>query len=196
MYLFFKIKKQMTKVLRYITSLALGSCFVITSSTPVLSEEDVLINPRHYECTYLSNKWTTIVTQNYKTLKFIEYASKDFLKSGWSPQTRCRQISRKLELNERNDNLEFFVPGYFNGMEVVCASKIAERKNLCLDEEVLLTVLPGQSADKVIQHFNDFMIKTAIPPLAQSPKTLVTVRRNGESYNVLDVNRAIYLLKD
>jgi Circadian oscillating protein COP23 len=186
----------MTKVSRFISLLLFGSFFISVSSSPALSEDDVLISPRHYECISLDGRWITTVTQNYKDLKFIQYVSDAFLGSGWTHEKRCKQISMKFELNERNGNLEFLVPGYRNRMEVVCASKDTRSKNECSDDEVLFTVLPGQNASEAISYLDAYVLKTATPIFSQSPKTVFAVTEDGSTYNVMDINRAIYLLKE
>jgi hypothetical protein len=130
------------------------ACYLVLSM-PAFSRE--ANNPRTYKCERYNNQWSTVIYQNYSKGPFLVFKHNDI--PDWSPEKRCNRVSERLELNERKDNLDYFVPGRFNSMEVVCASKTNQPKQQCQEEEVLFTVKQGDTAEKAIETIDDSILR-------------------------------------
>jgi hypothetical protein len=169
---------------------------VFSQETP--SDEFMTRSP-YYECRNYKNDWTTTITVGNRTIPFLIYKSKFFLtKTGkWGPEERCVEVAKRLNFNQRNNPGYFFVPGRVNGKEAVCISQTIEKKELCRNEDLLWTAIPGnKSASDMIEYIGKYLINTNSDPLVQSPKFLFKVLgEDGIKYSVLNVKRAITQLK-
>jgi Circadian oscillating protein COP23 len=179
------------------------SLVLISSINRVLSQEtnddDFVTRSPYYECKIYKSDWTTTVRVGNQTVPFLIYRSKNFVtKAGkWEPEERCFEITRRLNLNQRNNKAYFLVPGLVNGREAVCTSQTIRKKELCRNEDLLWTSIPGnRSASDMIDYIGKYLINTNGNPLVQSAKFIFKVRgEDGIEYNVLDMRRAITQLK-
>jgi hypothetical protein len=164
------------------------ACYLVLSM-PAFSRE--ANNPRTYKCERYNNQWSTVIYQNYSKGPFLVFKHNDI--PDWSPEKRCNRVSERLELNERKDNLDYFVPGRFNNMEVVCASKTNQPKQQCQEEEVLFTVKQGDTAKKAIETIDDSITKTAARVQEQQSKvrTEVIDKTGKVIYTFINVDKAI-----
>ena len=79
---------------------------------------------------------------------WIRWVSNAFASSGFDPQTRCREVSARLETYRRNRQLKYITVGMMNGQRVVCtASQVNGR---C--EGLIFTLKRGQDPIRTLNN--------------------------------------------
>ncbi|MFB2923355.1 COP23 domain-containing protein [Aerosakkonema funiforme] len=79
---------------------------------------------------------------------WIRWVSNAFASSGYNPQTRCQEVSGRLETYRRNKQLKYITVGMMNGQRVVCtASQVNGR---C--ENLIFTLKPNQDPIRTLNN--------------------------------------------
>ncbi|MBD2180223.1 hypothetical protein H6G03_03685 [Planktothrix sp. FACHB-1375] len=79
---------------------------------------------------------------------WIRWVSNAFASSGYNPQTRCQEVSGRLETYRRNKQLKYITVGVMNGQRVVCtASQVNGR---C--ENLIFTLKSNQDAVRTLNN--------------------------------------------
>ncbi len=79
---------------------------------------------------------------------WIRWVSQAFSDAGYSPLTRCREVSGRLETYRVNKQLKFLTVGYINRQPVICtASQVNGR---C--EGLVYTLKPNQDAVRTLNN--------------------------------------------
>lgn len=101
------------------------------SSSPVTSAT-------RFSCQPLNGEYTVVYQPESQPSQYFPWAKPVQLGGGWTPQSRCNEIARRLE-SYRPDGLQEMTTGQENGYNTVCVT--TERVPGC---RIVFTVPPGQ----------------------------------------------------
>ncbi|MCH2050035.1 MAG: COP23 domain-containing protein [Trichodesmium sp. ALOHA_ZT_67] len=134
-----------------------------TQST--IQEFKPVIRPNKFSCDEgESGIPTTFVKTPQGAYPVIRWVSNYFLSAGYSPMTRCRQVSNKFQLFYDDGRLDYITTGIVNRQPVVCIS--SHKGGPC--QGVLFTLKPNQNASKTIQKLFDIRVGATTGPLYES----------------------------
>ncbi|MBO9998063.1 MAG: COP23 domain-containing protein [Cyanobacteria bacterium SID2] len=80
---------------------------------------------------------------------WIIWASQEFTAAGYSPATRCREVSSRLETYRRNRELNLITVGTMNDQRVICTS--SETNGRC--ENLIFTLRRGADPIATLNNF-------------------------------------------
>lgn len=116
-----------------------------SSTTPIPPENpnDKATNPTdnktaRFSCQVRDGQYMVVYQPKSQPQKFFPWAAPSAMGDGWSPERRCNEISRRLELY-RPDGLVEMRTSVENGYNVVCAT--TDNNSAC---RIVLTVPNGQ----------------------------------------------------
>ncbi len=122
---------------------------VALGATVTLNQPSQAQTARGFYCDSSNNTPVTMY-QNAQgnTEPWIKWTSNYFTDSGYSPATRCQEVSGRLETYRRNKQLKFITVGRMNGQNVVCtASQVNGR---C--EGLIFTLKPREDAVRTLNN--------------------------------------------
>ena len=79
---------------------------------------------------------------------WIKWVSDHFSGSGWSPDTRCQEVSSRLETYRRNKKLRYVTLGTVNNQSVICVA--SKDQGPC--EGIIYTLKPGQDGVQALNN--------------------------------------------
>lgn len=79
---------------------------------------------------------------------WIKWVSDHFSGSGWSPNTRCQEVSSRLETYRRNKKLRYVTLGTVNNQSVICVA--VKDQGPC--EGIIYTLKPGQDGVQALNN--------------------------------------------
>jgi len=96
---------------------------------------------------------------------WIRWVSNAFRSSGYDTQTRCQEVSARLETYRRNKQLKYITVGMMNRQKVVCTASMINGR--C--ENLIFTLKPNQDA---VQTLNNLLAwregQAGVSPLNES----------------------------
>lgn len=132
---------------------------------PLVEEIQPVIRPNKFYCDRgINGIPTTFVKTPQGTYPVIRWVSDYFLSAGYTPMTRCRQVSDKFQFFYDDGRLDYITTGIVNRQPVVCVS--GQNGGPC--QGVLFTLKPDQSASQTIQKLFDIRVGAATGPLYES----------------------------
>ncbi len=81
--------------------------------------------------------------------RWISWDSNFFTDAGWTPATRCREVSNRLESYRTAKLLKYVTVGRMNGENVICTA--SEKNGRC--GGLIYTLKPGQDAIRTLYTF-------------------------------------------
>ncbi len=105
-------------------------------------------------------------------VRFISWKSEYFAKSGWTPQKRCQEVSRKFQNFFDSGKLNYLTAGTNNGLSVICAVQINEK---CNGENQLFTLKTGNDNQLVLVQLMNILEGKSSEPLGQSSGNKIDV---------------------
>jgi hypothetical protein len=97
--------------------------------------------------------------------RWISWDSNFFTDAGWTPATRCREVSNRLESYRTAKLLKYVTVGRMNGENVICTA--SEKNGRC--GGLIYTLKPGQDAIRTLYTFFGLREGQAgVPALSES----------------------------
>ncbi|MDJ1179682.1 COP23 domain-containing protein [Roseofilum sp. BLCC_M91] len=109
---------------------------------------------------------TTLALVPRGNIPIIRWVSEYFTPFGYDPQTRCEQVSNRLQTYQEQGIANFITTGIQDGLDVICVSSVLGGPCTGL----LFTLQPGESASRVIQDLFD-VGQYGLNPLLQGSNT-------------------------
>lgn len=123
------------------------------STTPAPATTSQNLNDVRFSCQVANGQYTVMYNPQSQPGQYYPWATPTALGGGWSPERRCNEISRRLEVY-RPDGLLELKTGLENGYNTVCVT--TEATPSC---RIVLTVPPGQDAVAVRDRiFNNLLV--------------------------------------
>ncbi len=139
--------------------------FSCDKTESVVKEFEPVIRTNKFYCDQGKNGIpTTFVKTPQGTYPVIRWVSNYFLSAGYSPMTRCRQVSDKFQLFYDDGRLDYITTGIVNRQPVICVS--GKKGGPC--QGVLFTLKPQQRASETIQKLFDIRVGASTGPLYES----------------------------
>ena len=102
-----------------------------------------------FRCDISGDLPTTLYQSSQGTAEpWIKWQSDHFSGSGWSPETRCQEVSSRLETYRRNKKLKYVTLGTVNNQSVICVA--SQEGGKC--EGIVYTLKPGQDGLKALNN--------------------------------------------
>ena len=79
---------------------------------------------------------------------WIQWVSDHFAGSGWSPDTRCKEVSSRLETYRKNKKLRYVTLGTVNNQSVICVA--SKDRGPC--EGIIYTLKPDQDGVQALNN--------------------------------------------
>lgn len=79
---------------------------------------------------------------------WIQWVSDHFAGSGWSPDSRCQEVSSRLETYRKNKKLRYVTLGTVNNQSVICVA--SKDQGPC--EGIVYTLKPGQDGIQALNN--------------------------------------------
>lgn len=138
------------------------------STTSTTSPQN--LNDIRFSCQVANGQYTVMYNPQSQPGQYYPWATPTTLGGGWSPERRCNEISRRLEMY-RPDGLLELQTGVENGYNTICVT--TEDVPSC---RIVLTVPPGQNAvatrDRI---FNNLLVADS----GQQTTAVTAYRDNG-----------------
>lgn len=125
---------------------------------------------------------TTYARTKRGNVPVIRWVSSNFATSGYTPQQRCQEVTRRFQVYKNNGTLNYITTGIMNRQSVVCVSNI--KGGGC--EGLLFTLKPGANASRVLQQLFNIGDGTATSPLYESSRSS---SNSQTETNSIDVNQ-------
>jgi Circadian oscillating protein COP23 len=129
------------------TAVIIAVC-VAAIAPPAFSQQPQI--QKGFRCDTSSNTPTTIYQNSQgKPESWIVWKSDYFSGSGWNPQTRCQEVSARLETYRRDGKMKFVTLGTQNNQPVICVA--SKNKGPC--EGIIYTLKAGQDGVAALNNF-------------------------------------------
>jgi Circadian oscillating protein COP23 len=109
---------------------------------------------------------TTYARTERGNIPVIRWVSKNFVGSGYTPQRRCEEVSRRFQSYKNSGILNYITTGIMNRQPVVCVSTI--KGGGC--QGLLFTLKPEANASRVLQQLFNIGDGSATSPLYESSR--------------------------
>ena len=89
-------------------------------------------------------------------ITLIIWESEYFIKAGYDPQKRCREVSDRFELFQQTGDLSKIVPGRTNKQPVLCGiGSLSNYTGNCPSSNVLMTLRRGDNAQGMVNQIGE-----------------------------------------
>jgi hypothetical protein len=137
------MKSQKTYSLIGFTSMAFSTFWL--SSIPAYSQQQ-----SKFVCDTSGSVPATVVQSlQYGNVTMIRWQSNHFAQSGFSPASRCQQVSSRFQQYYQQGTLNFFTTGLVNRQSVICA--VATQNTPCNKDNLLYTLKPGSDPNQTLK---------------------------------------------
>lgn len=120
---------------------------------------------------------TTMAKTPRGNVPVIRWNSDYFNNSGWTPQKRCQEVSKKFQTFYQNGTLKYLTTADFNGQSAVC---VAERENGSCNPNgsgILFTLKPGSNPGETLQQLLSVRVHAAGPLNESSPRVYINMNQ-------------------
>lgn len=107
---------------------------------------------------------TTFAWTSRGKIPIIRWATEDFTRAGYDPQTRCEQVTSRFRQAYENKTLGLITNGWMNNQRVICTAN--EPGGTCVD--LLLTLRPEDDSLKMVNLLKDIFFARGVGPLKHS----------------------------
>jgi Circadian oscillating protein COP23 len=124
--------------------------------------------PTSYSCGSFNGVPSTMAsTKNGKNVPVIQYKSRHFNASGWTPERRCQEVSQRFDSLSRQGLLRqaFLTTGRKNGQNIICVSP--SEGSACMDNGILFTLRPESNPARTLRDLTEWA-KYQTGPLSQT----------------------------
>lgn len=99
-----------------------------------------------FYCGEYEGKLATMVRTNHRgSIPIVFWQTNYFSDSGWPPQRRCDEVSRRFQVYHEKEQLNYLTTGRMNGYPVLCIAKSPEShsaRNGVVEGGLLITLRP------------------------------------------------------
>jgi hypothetical protein len=94
-----------------------------------------------YSCINYQGKPSTVVDTDKGRILLIVWESDFFRGSGWTPQKRCQEVTKRFQEFSDNKTLRYLTTGKIKGQNVICVGKATGGSTYqCIENGLLLTL--------------------------------------------------------
>ncbi|PHV62584.1 COP23 domain-containing protein [Cyanobacterium aponinum] len=140
---------------------------LLTIANGFFSQDSLAQTKNSYKCIQLNGKPTTIVDTARGRIQLIVWQSDFFRDSGWTPQKRCNEVTKRFQQFSDSGSLRYIATGTMNQQPVIC---VAEKKSSgfkCRGDGLLLTLQPKDNPSKVLTDLFNMSARTSTGGLSR-----------------------------
>jgi hypothetical protein len=128
-----------------------------------------------YECVTLNGKPNTVVNTPRGTISLIVWQSGFFSTSGWTPERRCQEVSKRFQQHENTGELRYISTGTLNGYNIICVAEKIESSTgspsyLCQNHGIILTLENKDDPNKVMRELFNLTARTSEGPITRGSR--------------------------
>ncbi|MGK7899879.1 MAG: COP23 domain-containing protein [Hormoscilla sp.] len=127
----------------------LAALMCVLGATVALDRPSAAESAQRDETLFFCRKRNGIQTTMYKAsrgpIPLIRWRSEAFALSGWTPEKRCKEVSKRFQRLHESEELKYFNIGKVGNYYVVCGTQ--EVGVPCNRINMLFTILPDESED-------------------------------------------------
>ena len=101
-----------------------------------------------YRCTKRNGHPATLAYTSRGVIELIVWKEKYFSGSGYTPQRRCQEVSRRFQQHSDRKNLRYISTGIMNRYKIICVS---DKSGNCKSNGLLITLKPNDNPQKVLR---------------------------------------------
>lgn len=130
----------------------ISSLIASIALSPLLSSR-ISAQPKNtYSCVNYQGKPTTVVDTPRGKIQLIVWESDYFRDSGWSPQKRCQEVTKRFQEFSDKGILKFVTTGRMNKYPVICVGRqVPGGGYQCQSDGLLITLQMNDNPDKVLR---------------------------------------------
>jgi hypothetical protein len=132
-------------------SLALLPFFTLTYQEVVTSLDTSVV----YRCVQRDGYPTTVADTTKGRIELIVWKRQHW-GSIWTPQRRCKEVSKRFQKYNDNGSLKYLGTGKKNNYHIICVLEKTRNGYKCREDGILLTVESGEDPKKVMNNLFDF----------------------------------------
>ncbi|WP_330203048.1 COP23 domain-containing protein [Cyanobacterium sp. Dongsha4] len=161
------MKPRFALVFSFILSLIFGQILslIFINSAQADSKKNV------YSCIEHEGKPITVVDTTRGRIQLIVWQSDYFRASGWTPEKRCQEVSKRFQRFSDNDTLRFIANGTINKYKVICVSPKSS-DIVCQEQNLLMTLEPKDNPVEVMRQLFEDAVKIGAMPIRRSQAVL------------------------
>lgn len=96
---------------------------LLTIANGFFSQDSLAQTKNSYKCIQLNGKPTTIVDTARGRIQLIVWQSDFFRDSGWTPQKRCNEVTKRFQQFSDSGSLRYIATGTMNQQPVICVAE-------------------------------------------------------------------------
>lgn len=131
---------------------------------PVLNHLPAHAQSTTFACGTSKGSPATLAYTARGSVPVIRWTSDYFSQSGWKPQQRCEEVSKRFQEYHQRNEMNFLTTGMMNNQSVVCTTD--REGGSCMN--LLFTLKPGSSAGQTLRNLLAVRVR-ARTPLNESP---------------------------
>lgn len=136
---------------------------VVAGATLFVGSQSAQASEQRFSCAQTGGVPATMAKTRRGYVPVIKWSSEYFGASGWSPEARCQEVSKRFESYHRDGTLNFLTTGRMNRQSVVCVAQ--SQGGPC--SGLLFTLKPGSNPGQTLQKLLDVRHR-ATGPLNES----------------------------
>ncbi len=141
-----------------------------------------------YNCVNYRGKPTTVVDTPRGRIQLIVWESDYFRDSGWSPQKRCQEVTKRFQDFSDQGILKFVTTGKMNKYPVICVGKqVPGGGYQCQPNGLLITLQMNDNPDKVLRDLFTNAAKVGGIPVTRGD-TVVSITQFIDNAPIMEEN--------
>lgn len=166
----------------------LSSLILSMVLSPLLSS-GISAQPKNtYSCVNYQGKPTTVVNTPRGKIQLIVWESDYFRDSGWSPQKRCQEVTKRFQEFSDKGILKFVTTGKINKYPVICIGRqVPGGGYQCQSDGLLITLQMNDNPDKVLRDLFTNAAKVGGIPVTRGD-TVVSITQFIDNAPIMEEN--------
>lgn len=149
------------------SSLSISSLNYLLESPPSQAQTHKNI----YKCINNQGIPTTVVDTKRGRIELIAWKSDYFRNSGWTPEKRCQEVTKRFQQFSDNNALRYITTGIINKQKAICVGKPSPGKGIqCDDKGLLITLQPDDKPDDVLKNLFSNATQVGGTPVTRDPE--------------------------
>ena len=174
------------RLAQFVPTVALASiisafyCGASGSAAPISATAPTTVK---FVCARQEGRLATVVKTKKGNVPLVIWDSTLFTGSGYSPVTRCQQVTKRFQNLHRSGKLKYLTAGQVKNLPVICATvRTTESCNL---NNLLFTLRPGTAPQGILQKLNDIRNRVAKNTVIEESGSTITP--NPSTTNSVDM---------
>lgn len=121
-----------------------------------------------YTCLQNNSSPATVVDTPRGRIELIVWKSDHFRNSGWTPQKRCVEVTKRFQEFSDNNTLRYVATGRMNKQKVICVAQKKPTGVQCRKDGLLITLQTNDNPLRVLDELFDISSRVSMGGLTRS----------------------------